>query len=227
MQKPPVTENNSITIAHPSPTELPFVVALLNEAGLDMRLLKRVADEAYPSLGEAAVMQSWQTAYFTADVEQACRNQGNDILRFRSIPPAGTMIQDPFNMRIIERKNSVFEMVSAQAQNMWILKRNDEIVSTARVLTVGDIREIVSIYTKEKYRNLGYATKIISKMLSTMSERPLYSFQHPFLIPFYMRVYAQAKPRIPLFSSLPEALQRDLFYMNVFWSPYVVLELSE
>ena len=96
-----------------------------------------------------------------------------------------------------------------------------------RLLEVEGSVEIVSLLTKREWRGNGIASKIIDELLVRSSVRPIYSFQVPEMIPFYLKIYRKrGDVKVIPFSKLPPALQRDLFYMNIFWGPYTISRID-
>lgn len=148
------------------------------------------------------------------------------ILNYKQIPIKGIEIKDPFNMGSVEKFTTLEDLQTSQLKNILILKIKDVIVSSARVLPVEDSWQIVSIVTRPAYRKKGLASMLIKNIFALYPQRPLFSFQQLHLIPYYLRAYSQENPTITSFEELPQALQRDLFYMNVFWDPNIIIKIN-
>lgn len=220
-----------VEITHPLATDLPWLLELYRTADLDTRNLLPVSQEAYPSVGTDAVHRQWRELVPPASTPPGwlrdCLVQAEALLRYASIPPAGQLIRDPFAMKEAERSSTVTARQLAELSNILVARINGEPVASGRVLQVGDSWEIVSIVTVPAYRRQGLARLVISELLRRYTQRPLYSFQPPHLVPFYLQAYAQANPNIQPFHQLPERLRHDLFHMNIFWGPNVIITLPE
>ncbi|HYD35781.1 MAG TPA: GNAT family N-acetyltransferase [Vitreimonas sp.] len=220
---------------HPSLSDLPQLLTLLNAESLDVRRLQLTADEAFPSLGEARVKNHWQRAVDTAtsshqfspQILNDIKIQATGILNYQPILPAGQLVRDPFNLKSIEDSSPLEQLQASQLENILIGKRHGHIIVAGRVLPVEGSWEIVSIITKQEFRGQGLGSALIQELLRHYPQRPLYSFQKLSLVHFYLKTYQRGKPRIPAFPELPAALQRDLFYMNMFWEPNVIIEITE
>lgn len=201
---------------------------------LDLRRLVNVSQDPYPSMGEKRIRNEWEKALDefikknngNGLVYEALSIQAKGILDHKPIPLNGTDISDPFNMFPVEKK-SIHELAREQMENTIIAKNNTKIIGAGRLLEVEGNVEIVSLVTTREWRGRDIASKIIDGLLERSSIRPIYSFQVPNLIPFYLKRYQKhGEVQIEPFIQLPKALQRDLFYMNIFWGPYTIITIK-
>lgn len=224
----------NLSLSHPSISEIPELISLFQKEDLDLRRLVFTAKDGYPSLGEEELKKRWQERIMSLTEEvvdpslrSAIIHQSEGILAYRPIPKIGTIITDPFHMSDVEKDSNIESLQKSQLSNILMMKQGDMLVAAGRVLPVEGAWEIVSIVTKPEYRKKGLATILIKRMLEIYSQRPLFSFQTVDLVPFYIKTYASAHSKVPPFSELPLPQQRDLFYMNIFWGPNVILSLEE
>ncbi|KKS39633.1 MAG: hypothetical protein UV55_C0054G0008 [Candidatus Gottesmanbacteria bacterium GW2011_GWC1_43_10] len=223
-----------INIQHSVYKDLPDLISLLTKDNLDQRRLVAVSSEHYPSMGEKWIKEAWdkvlnkfQTHHLgNGEVLKQLSKQAKGILSFKPIPAKGTHIKDPFNMRPVEVV-SIHALAREQIKNIIVAKRENKIIGMGRLLEVEGSVEIVSLLTKREWRGNGIASKIIDELLVRSFVRPIYSFQVPEMIPFYLKRYRKrGDVKVIPFSRLPTALQRDLFYMNIFWGPYTILRID-
>jgi len=224
-------------IGHPTISEAQELIDLLKSENLDLRRLVITAQNSYPSQGEKQTKQKWgyaikelrkrvQEGKLSRQVFKLTKKQSQGVLNYQQIPSFGTLITDPFNMKHTEEQTNLSSLQQSQLENILILKMGDKIISSARVLPVEGIWEIVSIVTTPALRKKGIGTLMIHKIFENYPQRPLFSFQKVSQLPFYLNAYSEEKLDIPIFSKLPFALQRDLFYMNIFWEPYLIIRLE-
>lgn len=225
------------TLKNPEVEELAQLIDLLREENLDLRRLAITAQDSYPSQGKSIVLLKWREQIksleglvnmgkISTETIQAIKLQAKGILSYKPIPVVGIKITDPFNMGGIEQSINLQELQYSQIKNILILKLKGEIISSARVLPVEGCWEIVSIVTRPAYRRKGLASLLIKNVFFLYPQRPLFSFQQLDLIPYYLCEYADEIPIIIPFDKLPNALQRDLFYMNVFWEPNIIIKIQ-
>lgn len=230
------TQFGETIIKNPEDEELAQLIELLREENLDLRRLAITAQDSYPSQGNNVTSLKWRkqikvledlnnTGKISNAIFQAIKLQSKGILAYKPIPEKGTKITDPFNMARVEQSTNPQQLRDSQIKNILILKLNEEIISSARVLPVEGSWEIVSIVTRPTYRRKGLASLLIKNIFALYPQRPLFSFQQLNLVPYYLREYEDEKPTIPPFEELPKALQRDLFYMNVIWEPNIIIKI--
>lgn len=231
-------EFGKIEISSAQMNDIDELISLYEAHGSDMRRLVSCSQDKYPSLGKTEVKKRWEEA--TQEIEnwvkvgklsfeafQGIKRQSEGILHNQSIPEQDVEISDPFNMKPVEKDHDIKTLQQEQIKNILVIKINNEIACTARVLDVEGSREIVSIVTREEYRRKGLASLLIQEILARFPERPLFSFQRLHLVNYYLKEYSSGAPIICPFEELPPALQRDLFRMNIFWGPFVIIKISE
>lgn len=230
------TEIGEVEIGHPAFNDLPELISLLESEDLDLRRLKPTGQDSYPSLGKKAVYKRWiqtekqlnpllESGKIPPEINKTLLRQGQEIISFKQIPDAGNMIHDPFNLDALEKNVGIETLKNQQLENILLLKKDGRIIATVRVLSVEGNWEMVSLLTKPEYRKKGLASLLIEQLLARYSQRPLFSFQQIQLVSFYLRRFDGRKPFIPAFSDLTDAFQRDLFYMNIFWGPHIIIEI--
>jgi ribosomal protein S18 acetylase RimI-like enzyme len=229
---------DKLVITHPTLQELDQLILLYQHEDLDLRRLVPLSHESYTSMGKEELLKQWALALdelknlvklrkLTHQTFQTILSQYHEMLELNEVPPIGTQIKDPFNMAPVEREKKIEELKNDQLSNIVLIKVNGEIACSARVLFVEGNWEIVSIVTKKKFRGKGFASAAIQQVLKRYTQRPLFSFQQLHLVSYYLREYAVGDPKICTFSQLPKALQRDLFRMNIFWGPNVIIRINK
>lgn len=229
------TPKGEVILSHPRAQDIPVIVSCLNEEDLDLRRLISTASERLPSIGKARVVEEWDKAIIDfrqrfpgeKTVLEQIVTQSTGIRSYKEIPIADTVITDPFNMADVESKISIEKLVLQQLGNIIVAKTSGTVISLGRLLEVEGSIELVSLWTHRDWRRNGIASKIIHELLLRTAIRPIFSFQRLDLVPFYLRQYgiADAVSVCP-FKELPSALQRDLFFMNIFWGPYVIIKIE-
>lgn len=225
------------TVTHPSARDIHKLIKLLQSESLDLRRLVKTGQETYPSQGKLKINRNWHQAISklhkwraTGKISQTTlghiKTQSHGILNYLPIPPKGSLVTDPFNLAATETTTTIAKLRQGQLRNILVLKIDHQIIASARVLPVEGSWEIVSIVTRSGFRNKGLASLLVQSIFENYPQRPLFSFQGLDLIPFYLRIYRSQNPLINPFSQLPKALQRDLFYMNVFWQPNVIITIE-
>lgn len=229
------TPKGKVVLSHPTIQIIPAIVRLLQDEGLDLRRLAGTASQSFTSIGEKRVDEEWNNAVeafrkkFSGEktVLEQIIIQSLGVRAYNKIPIAGTVIRDPFNMVFVEGSTSLEKLVQQQLENMIIVKADKAVVALGRVLEVEANVELVSLWTHKEWRRNGLATKIIHELLRRIAIRPIFSFQQLSLVPFYLRKYGTIDTASVCTSEvLPLALQRDLFFMNIFWGPYVIIKIG-
>lgn len=226
------TPKGDVLLSHPKAEDIPTIVALLHKEGLDVRRLTRTASDSFSSIGNKRVVAEWNDALRQfgkrfPDERATLKDisiQTAGIRAYGVIPRAGTKIVDPFHMHEVEDATPIESLVFQQLENSIVAKVGGTIVSFGRLLEVEGSVELVSLWTHKVWRRNGLASSIIRELLFRTMIRPIYSFQHLELVPFYLRQYGKTDTAsVCTFEELPNAQQRDLFFMNIFWDPYVII----
>ena len=224
-----------ISILHPSFAEMSFIISQLSQEDLDLRRLAHITKISYPCKGVLWLKRQWQKVILTIkknhpntiDTCEQIIKQSEGILNYKSIPTKNSKILDPFNMRIVESKASLKKIITQQLSNTIIAKASGIIIGVGRLLEVENSVEIVSLWTQKEWRRNGIATRIIEELLRRTRIRPIYSFQNLNFVPFYLKRYSENNNAyVCTFDEIPPPLQRDLFYMNNFWGPYIIIKID-
>lgn len=232
---PYITPKGEARFHHPTMDDISTMVTLLQEEGLDVRRLMSTSFDSFESIGEKRVDQEWNKALdefsekFPDDsvILKDILIQSAGIRAYDNIPHAGTRTVDPFHMNEVEDATPIESLVSQQLENSIFAKAGGAIVSFGRLLEVEGSVELVSLWTHKEWRRNGLASKIIYELLHRTAIQPIFSFQRLHLVPFYLRQYGKTdKAKVCTFEELPFAQQRDLFYMNIFWGPYVITKIG-
>lgn len=229
MEKTLDTLVGKVILKNPSKEEILELIALLQNEDLDLRGLVQTGRDSFSSQGKDTVFGQWKRAIIPFENKKsfssAIEQQSRGILRYKEIPEKGIQVKDPFYMEKIEETASIVNLRQEQLANILILKKDNDIISSARILRIKNDWELVSVVTKHEYRKKGLASMLIKNIFSIYPHRPLYSFQTLDLVPYYMNVYQSENPTIPLFEELPKRLQQDLFNMNIFWGPHIIIKI--
>lgn len=229
------TPKGDVLFSHPTAEDIPTIIALLQKEGLDVRRLTGTVSDSFLSIGSKRIAKEWNDAL--RQFVKRFPDEGvtvKDILiqsagmrAYGVIPRVGKKIVDPFHMHEVEDATPIESLVSQQLENSTVAKVGGAIVSFGRLLDVEGNVELVSLWTHKSWRQKGLASKIIQELLFRTMIRPIYSFQQLELVPFYLRQYGIADTAsVCTFEELPNAQQRDLFYMNIFWGPYVIIKIG-
>lgn len=220
-------EEQPYYLCHPTFVEIEKVISEIQKEELDLRRLIPTRNNRYASKGKDWLEKEWKASLLAVTTaKDQIIQQRNGIVTFQEIPSSGFAIPDPFNMEPVESQ-TIDQLKNDQLQNSIIVKNNDEIIAFGRLLEVEGSIEIVSLWTKLSFRKQGIAGRIIKELLSRSIHRPIYSFQELHLIPYYLKQYNKVFPSVICpFEELPHALQRDLFRMNIFWGPNVIIRIG-
>jgi ribosomal protein S18 acetylase RimI-like enzyme len=233
--KSPIIFSDLFCLQHPKIQDLTEIIQEIQREDLDLRRLKSTRNDSYESKGKVWLEEEWKKSLLSFsenfptlkhERDQIFR-QKNGILEFQEIPPSGFRIEDPFNLKPVEMKKNIRDLKNDQLQNSIVVKNGDELIAFGRLLDVEGSVEIVSLWTKFNYRRRGIGGKVIKELLNRSKRRPIFSFQTPNLIPYYLKQYKQFSfSSITLFNELPKVLQRDLFRMNIFWGPNTIIKID-
>jgi hypothetical protein len=228
-------EGQPFYLQHPTFAEIEEVIWELQKEDLDLRKLVSIKNDSYESKGKEWLEKEWQKSLllfeqnfpFLENERDQIIKQMNGILGFLEIPSSGLRIHDPFNMNPVESIKMMNDLRNDQLKNSVIVKNDNEIIAFGRLLEVEGSVEIVSLWTKPKWRKRGIAGRVIQELLIRSTVRPMFSFQIVNLIPFYLKEYSKTfSTSICPFTELPPALQRDLFRMNIFWGPNSIIRIG-
>lgn len=220
------TNIGTLYITHPQISDVPDLISLLKTENLDLRRLEVTSHESHPSLGRNQIFSLWKKYLDSTNSNKEVVIQAKGILSHKNIPQKGTLITDAFRMKKIETQKPILELQKSQLKNILILKNSTQIISCVRLLPVDKDWQIVSLITKSGFRKKGLASIVINQAFNQYKQRPLYSFLEIGLVTFYMHLYSKEKPTIPPFETLPAGLQHDLFYMNIFWGPHIIIRVN-
>lgn len=227
--------DKQLTLRHPSVKELQKIIRELLKEDLDLRRLISVKNDSYKTKGKDWLEAEWHKSIGLFDethpdlpkIRYQIINQKHEVFGYQDIPKQEIYITDPFNLSPIETNRNIDDLRNDQIQNSIIVKKGIETIAFGRLLEVEGSVEIVSIWTKPQWRNKGIAGKIISELLLRSLVTPIFSFQTLNLVPYYLSQYNKFFTSVICpFADLPPALQRDLFRMNIFWGPNVIIRIG-